>query len=304
MDLVYELNEQLNRAGMDSISAGSTVAFAMECYEKGWITKGDTGGIELTWGSVAAIRTVVTQMINREGFGALLADGVKRAAERLGRHTQTAAMHAGGQEIAYHDPRLDPGMGLHASVEPTPGRHTTGSQLYYDLFRLWTRVPGLPPGHMLYDKATRYEPSHARTASAVAVSNFTQFYSAAGACYFGMLIGVDRVPVFEWANAATGWNLTPEAYLRAGQRIQTLRQMFNIRQGIDPRSLKINPRLTGDPPQDCGPNRGVSYDLDALMRAYWAEIGWDERTGIPTCATIEALEMQDALDSMPQGGAS
>ncbi|MBP9041223.1 MAG: aldehyde ferredoxin oxidoreductase family protein [Anaerolineaceae bacterium] len=301
IDLVYEVNEMLNRAGMDTISVGATVAFAMECYEKGWITREDTGGIELTWGNATAIRTVVEQMIAREGFGALLADGVKRAAEKLGPHTLDSAIHAGGQEMAYHDPRLDPGMGLHASVDPTPGRHTTGAQLYYDMFKLWTRVPGLPQSTQFYSKETRYLPGNGRTTGAVAVSNFTQFYNSIGACYMGMLIGVDRVPVFEWANAATGWNLTPAEYLRTGQRIQTLRQMFNIREGIDPRKIKVSKRLTGDPPLEDGPNRGVKFDIDALIKAYWQEIGWDPETGIPTQETLDALEMSDVLEQKPQG---
>lgn len=301
LDLVYELNEMLNRAGMDSISVGGAVAFAMECYEKGWITKEDTGGIELTWGNASAIHTVVTQMIAREGFGALLTDGVKKASEKLGPHTQDSAIHAGGQEMAYHDPRLDPGMGLHASVDPTPGRHTTGAQLYYEVYRLWTRVPGLPQSTQFYSKETRYLPGNGRTEGAVAVSNFTQFYNSIGACYLGMLIGVDRVPIFEWTNAATGWNLTPAEYLRTGQRIQTLRQMFNIREGIDPRKIKVSKRLTGDPPQEVGPNRGVNYDIDALIKAYWQEIGWDPETGIPTQETLDALEMSDVLGQRSQG---
>lgn len=299
LNLVYEVNELLNRAGMDTISAGSTVAFAMECYEKGWITREDTGGLELTWGNKQAIRELLQQMIHRQGFGALLADGVKRAAEKISPAAADAAIHAGGQEMAYHDPRLDPGMALHASVDPTPGRHTTGSQLYYDMFKLWTRVPGLPQSGQFYAKPTRYQPGNGRTVSAVAVTNFTQFYNSAGACYFGMLIGVDRVPIFEWANAATGWDLTPQEYLRIGQRIQTLRQMFNIREGIDPHSLKVNRRLLGDPPQEVGPNRGVQFDLDVLMKAYWEEIGWDPQTGIPTPQTLQALQMDDVLGTNP-----
>ncbi len=296
LDLVYEINETLNRTGMDSISAGGTIAYAMECYDKGWITKKDTGGIELTWGNVAAIRKVLDQMIKREGFGALLTDGTRKAAEALGSHTKEAAIQAGGQEIAFHDPRLDPGMALHASVDPTPGRHTTGAQLYVDMYHLWTRIPGLPASKLFSGKSTRYSPDHDRTISAVSVSNFTQFYNSVGACYTGMLIGVDRVPIFEWVNAATGWNLTPAEYLKIGQRIQTLRQMFNIREGIDPHDLKISRRLIGEPPLDSGPNKDVKYDLTALMKAYWQEIGWDPETGIPTRETLQSLDLMDIID--------
>ncbi len=291
IEFAYEMNDLLNREGMDTISAGGSMAFAMECYEKGWITKEDTGGIELTWGSTQAARSIFEQMINRTGFGALLADGTKVAVKKLKPITAEAAIHSGGQEMAYHDPRLDPGMGLHASVDPTPGRHTTGAQLYYDLYKLWTRVPGLKPVTQFYDKESRYEDSEFRMKGAVAVSNFTQFYNAMGMCYFGMLIGVDRVPIFEWANSVTGWNLKPEEYMQIGHRIQTLRQMFNIREGIDPRAINVNKRLFGVPPQQVGPNKGVSFDLEKLKKGYWREIGWDSETGIPTGTTLEQLEL-------------
>lgn len=293
--LAYEMNELCNRAGMDTISAGGCIAFAMECYEKGWITKEDTGGIELTWGNGEAIRAVMQQMIDRQGFGALLTDGTKLAAKKLHPEAIHSAIQAGGQEIAYHDPRMDPGMALHASVDPTPGRHTTGAQLYYELYKLWTRVPGLKPASQFYPIESRYAADEYRMKGAVAVSNFTQFYNSAGMCYFGMLIGVDRVPIFEWANSVTGWDLTPSDYMEIGHRIQTLRQMFNIREGIDPKSLKVSKRLFGDPPQEVGPNKGVSYDLDILMRGYWQEIGWDANTGIPTPATLEELELTELV---------
>ncbi len=296
INLAYELNDRVNRAGMDSISAGGTLAFAMECFEKGLITQKDTGGIELTWGNAAAIREVLQQMIDRRGFGALLTDGTRAAAEKLGHHAARYAIHAGGQEMAYHDPRMDPGMGLHASVDPTPGRHTTGAQLYYDLYKLWTRVPGLKPAAQFYPKESRYAADEFRMKGAVAVSSFTQFYNAMGMCYFGMLVGVDRVPVFEWANSVTGWHLPPEEYMLAGRRIQTLRQMFNVREGIDPRALKVNKRLFGDPPQEDGPNRGVSYDLDILMKGYWKEIGWDPENGVPTHATLEELGLVNLIE--------
>lgn len=294
--LAYELNDLVNRAGMDSISAGGTLAFAMECYEKGLITKKDTNGLELTWGNGAAIREVLHQMIDRRDFGALLTDGSRRAAEKLGHRAADFAIHSGGQEMAYHDPRMDPGMGLHASVDPTPGRHTTGAQLYYDLYRLWTRVPGLQAPLPFYSKESRYAADKFRMQGAVAVSSFTQFYNAMGMCYFGMLAGVDRVPVFEWANSVTGWHLKPEEYMLAGRRIQTLRQAFNIREGVDPRTLKMSKRLFGDPPQEVGPNKGVKFDLDLLMKGYWQEIGWDPMNGIPTRSTLEELDLVDLVD--------
>lgn len=296
MEAVYLANEYLNRAGMDTISAGNTVAFAMECYEKGWITPADTGGMELTWGNDAILLPLLEQMVKREGIGALLADGTRAAARKLNAQSMTAAVQAGGQEIGFHDPRLDPGMGLHASVEPTPGRHTTGSQQYYEMYHLWKRVTAAPQPAFFYSKASKKDTQGERITAAVANSEFQQVYNGAGGCMFGMLIGVDRVPIFEWLNAATGWDYSPDDYMRIGRRIQTLRQAFNVREGISPMDLKVNKRLY-DFPLPEGPNKGVTFDLEAMMHAYWQEIGWDRDSGAPTPQSLAELDLTDWVEA-------
>jgi aldehyde:ferredoxin oxidoreductase len=108
LDAIFTINELLNRAGMDSISAGATVAFAIECFENGLLTREDTGGLELTWGNAPSIVALVRLMIAREGIGDLLADGVKAAAKRIGKASQEFAVTAGGQEPGMHDSRFDP----------------------------------------------------------------------------------------------------------------------------------------------------------------------------------------------------
>jgi len=196
-----------------------------------------------------------------------------------------------------HDPRLDPGYALHASVEPTPGRHTTGCQVYYDMYRLWTRIPGLPRPRLLSAKARKYRADAAQAAIAVANSCFTQLYNGAGLCMFGAMMGVDRIPVFEWLNAATGWHVTPEEYMEVGKRIQTVRQLFNVREGIDLHSLAISPRATGDPPLQRGANRGRTIPLTALVRGYWKNMGWDPETGVPSPSTIAELGIAPLTDT-------
>lgn len=305
LDSILEINDLLNRAGMDSISAAATVAFACECYEKGLITQADTGGLDLSWGNSPAFVTLVQQMIAREGFGAVLADGARAAARQVGSGSEEFAMHAGGQELAFHDPRRDPGYGLHASIDPTPGRHHTGAMQYYDLFRLWKKIPGLPAVTPTASHISRYQATRENALKAVATSCFTQLIAAGGFCLFGLFPGVDRVPIFEWFNAATGWDLSPEEYMQVGRRIQTLRQLFNIRQGIDPWSLKTNPRMIGFPPLPAGPNRGRSFDLDQVMSDYWREIGWNADTGVPLQETLEKLGLpgiESAVHAVDDGG--
>ncbi|MBG0785234.1 MAG: aldehyde ferredoxin oxidoreductase family protein [Anaerolineaceae bacterium] len=295
-EAVLVINDLLNRAGMDSISAGGTVASAIEWYEKGWITRDDTDGLALTWGNSEAIIALVRKMIAREGFGDLLADGSKQAALKLEIQSRETAVTAGGSELAMHDPRLDPGFGLHASVEPTPGRHTTGAFIYYDMYRLWTRVPELPKPTLLYSKQEAFHPSQESAVKSVAMSNYANFYNALGICMFGTFLGADNLPLFDWANAAAGFDLTPQEYLKIGWRIQTLRQMFNVKQGIEPAQIRVSPRALGIPPQTSGPNRGAQVWLDEMRRNYWAEIGWDPETGVPTPETLLTLGLSHLID--------
>ena len=286
---IFYLNELLNRAGMDTISAGGTVAFAIECYEQGLLTKEDTGGLELTWGNGPAIVALVEKMIRREGVGDLLADGSKMAARRLGKGSDQYAMHIGGQEAAMHDGRNDPGFNVHYAVEATPGRHTLGAQLYYEMFQLWKTVKGLPRATPLYFKGRKYRADAEKAVTAAACSKFMSLANAAGFCLFGLMLGAKRIPSFAWLNAATGWNKTPEQYLEIGARIQTLKQAFNIRQGVDPRSIKVPDRMLGLPALSKGANKGRTMDLDTMRSDYWRQFGWDPETGRPDDAAVRPL---------------
>jgi len=278
---IYTLNDMLNRAGMDTISAGGTIAFAMECYEKGLLTREDTDGLELTWGNSAAIVALAEKIIRREGIGDLLADGSRVAAQKIGQDSDRLAMHAGGQELGMHDGRYDPGFALHYCVEPTPGRHTIGSQMYYEMFRLWEKIPDLPDVSLFYTKGSKYESEKEKIDAAAACSRFMNVLNGSGTCLFGAFLGVERLPLFEWLDAATGWHRSPAEYMDIGERIQTLKQAFNIKHGVEPKSFKANPRTLGRPPQTAGANEGRSVAVESMMRAYWQHFGWDPETGRP-----------------------
>ena len=291
-DSIFYLNEVLNRAGMDTISAGGTVAFAIESYENGLITKEDTGGLELTWGNTKAIVALIEMMVKREGIGDILADGSKIAAKKIGKGSQAYAIQAGGQEPAMHDGRGDPGFALHYSVEPTPGRHTIGSQLYYEMFQLWKVVKGLPKIKPLYMKDEKYETDEGKAIQAAACSKYMNVVNACGMCLFGVFLGIKRIPTFDWINAATGWDLTPNDYMDIGERIQTIKQAFNVKHGIDPRDYKISDRALGIPPLKDGANKGRSVPIDKLRHDYWAHFDWDPQTGKPTAASLKRLGIQ------------
>lgn len=287
---ILYLNELLNRATMDSISTGGTVAFAIECYENGILTKEDTDGLELTWGNTKAIVSLVEKMIKREGIGDLLADGSKIAAQKIGKDADAYAIHAGGQELPMHDSRNDPGFGMHYSVEPTPGRHTIGSFLYYGGFQLWQKDDTLPKPPAKYPRSEHFVPSELNGIKAVACSNYKMVIDGSGVCLFAANLGAS-FPIFRYLNAVTGWDKTPHEYLEIGRRVQTLRQMFNIREGIDPKSLISNKRANGEPKLNKGHNKDISLDMDKFMEVYWKSIGWNIKTGIPTKESIRELNL-------------
>ncbi len=293
LDSIFYLNELLNRAGMDSVSAGGSAAFAVECYEKGILTKEDTDGLELSWGNSQAIIALIEKMVKREGIGDLLADGVKVASEKIGKDSDQYAVHAGGQELGMHDPRNDPGFGVHFSVEPTPGRHTTGAQMFYDMYRLWDKVKGFPEIPKKFSKDSKYEADEVKAKGAVGNSLIKQVVDGAGQCFLALPMNITRFPIFEYLNAATGWNKTPNEYMEMGRRIQTLKQMFNVRQGIDPWSLKLSGRAYGKNPLEAGPNKGRTFDVEKMMTDYWKEIGWNPETGVPTEETVKELGLPD-----------
>ncbi len=289
VNTIFEVNETLNRAGMDSISAGHAVAFAMECFEKKIITVQDTGGMALEWGSPDALTWLVEQMIYRQGIGHILADGVARAARHLGRGSDAFAFHAGNQELAMHDGRNDPGFALHYSVEPAPGRHTNGAWLYYEMYQLWKKVSTAPRMPLVYSKARKYATGPDKAAMGSANSRFLNVMNGAGMCQFGAFMGANRIRIFDWLNAATGWHMTPDEYMEAGTRIQTLKQAFNRKHGIQPKSFIVKGRPVGDPPMTHGANKDRSVDIDTLAADYWEAFGWDRNTGHPSEQQIEAV---------------
>lgn len=294
LDSIFYLNEILNRAGMDTISAGHAVGMAIECYENGIISLDDLNGVDIGWGKAEEIIKFIKMMIAREGIGDVFADGTKVAAEKLKGDAIKYAIQAGGQECGMHDGRGDPPLAIHYSVDATPGRHTTGSSQYYSVAHLWKRV-SWAPALRVTPKSKEYIPSKEEAAKAVAMGYYKRIVDGVGACFFGVLLGVENFRLFEWLNAATGWDKTPDEYMVVAKRIYTLRQMFNIKHGIDPWSYRLHPRLAGEPPLERGPLKGKSLQIDDMMREYWDYCGWNRETGIPLDQTLAELNLVELV---------
>jgi aldehyde:ferredoxin oxidoreductase len=260
-----------NSYGMDTISAGSIIAFAMECYENGIITKADTDGIELTFGNHQAMVAMTEKMAKREGIGDVLADGVKIAAEKIGKGAEEFAVHAGGQELGMHDPKLPgnrfPGMASAAmyKMDATPGRHTTG----------------FGPSIFLH-----------------CVLN------AAGLCMHSGMAGSPQKYIPGFLRTVTGWDVTLEELLKTGERIATMRHVFTLREGVNPLERYVHPRIIGRPPQTEGPLTGLSPDLEAETWWNLGALDWDRVTTKPSRQRLLELGMDDIADELwpPQQG--
>ncbi len=281
LESIVQANNLCDRYGLDTISTGASVAFALECVEAGLISREQAGGLDLSWGNGEAIVALVEKIARREGLGDLLADGVQRAAQKIGPAAEAFAMHAGGQELPMHDSRFEPVSGLAYQIDPTPGRHTTANGGMYNipaLQKLFADEGFKPPGHYEYQgKGALY----------ALMNRYFQVLNCAGLCMFSAIVGVP--PLLEWINAATGWDLDQKELLRTGHRIQVLRHMFNLRQGIGPGDVSLPARAAGKPPLQEGPLEGVTLDMEAMIRDYHRAMGFDEQSGVPGDELLESL---------------
>jgi aldehyde:ferredoxin oxidoreductase len=280
LDSVVKLNDICNRYGLDTISAGAAVAFAIECYENGILTKKDTDGLEMTWGNAATIVAMTEKLGKREGLGDIIADGVKKAAEKIGKGSEKYAMHVGGQEVPAHDSRGGPGFAIGYAGEPTPARHTQSGEGPY------------PPGTMpepdfdrrLYKGRGKWHKLG---------TNICQAYNAAGICMIVLGDGYGHFDQFmEALQVITGWDITREEMVKTGERIDAMRQAFNIREGIKT-PWKLPERMMGVPPKKVGPRAGITLTKDELTEEFYKESDWDAQTGKPSKKRLEELGLSD-----------
>ena len=286
VESIIKANDICDRYGIDTISAGTVIAFAMECYESGLIGEKETGGIELTWGNASAIVAVLEKMAKREGFGAVLADGVQRAAERIGRGSDKCAIHVHGQEPGYHDPRLNPLRGLGYIASPRPGRHGDGfASIRLDTEKSLGPYPEIkaPEGGSEYERRGRI---HAIAGS------YMQTFSDSGMCQYAISSG-SNFPLVDFISAVTGWDFGAAEAITTGRRIQTLRQAFNIREGLSAQGFRLPDRIAKPP--SMGPYAGRSIDFDALRAAYYAEMEWDIESGCPSEVCLSKLGLEELV---------
>jgi aldehyde:ferredoxin oxidoreductase len=274
VEAMLKCNEICNRAGLDTISAGGTIAWAIECFENEVLNREETGGLELTWGNSEAVVAATQAMADGTGFGAILQLGSRAAADKLGKgheYLQTAQ----GIELPMHDPRLAPGYARTYQFDPTPGRHVKGS------IALVQMMAG----------PEKYIPEDTGFYEMVLVSG-TEMQNCLGLCMFSMFTGIQTMN-YTMLEAVTGKPFKAVDQLRTGMRIMNMRHVFNLREGITPKDTDLAPRALGQPPLTAGPLAGVQLNAKRLGENFFNWMGWDLETGKPSRRMLELFGGMD-----------
>ncbi|MCR4424996.1 MAG: aldehyde ferredoxin oxidoreductase family protein [Firmicutes bacterium] len=293
LEAIAKGNEWCNKYGIDTISTGLAIAFAMECFEDGILTMDDTDGVELRFGNADAMLAMVEAICERRGLGKLLGEGALAAAKVIGRGAERLVMHVKGQELGMHEPRGKVGLGLAYAVSPTGPDHM---EIAHDpVFQ----APGFglnsvaPLGILESLSPLDLGPRKVRMVAYLQL--LRQLDNILGICDFagpalGSLTVTDTV---ELVRAATGWDTSLWELLKASERALTMARLLNLREGFGREHDTLPERLFE--PMPGGPSKGQRIDPDVLDRAistYYAMMGWDPETGVPTQEKLSELELK------------
>ncbi len=281
LDSLIKIDNICNNYGMDTISAGSLVAFLINCFEEGIITKADTDGLEMRWGNHAAIVKMTEKIANREGIGDILAQGFEEATKHIGKGAEPYAIHVRGEALPMHDPRFDPAMALIYKVNASPAKHLPASQFF--------KPPGLDLEIPAFGTERTKQKERARGVKILECLNNSM--SSSGLCVRGYLsFDVEFFPAF--LGAATGKEWTVEELITAGERIANVRQAFNVREGVNLIEEHFPSLTLGKPPLERGPLKDVTIDLNLMMDEYLKEMDWDRQTGKPSRKKLNDLGLE------------
>lgn len=294
LDQVLYLNRICDEMGMDVISAGRTISFAMELWEKEILDLEDTGGIPMHWGDVETTARMLVMIAKREGFGALLGEGVKRAAEKIGRGAEEFAMHVKGVEIPGQDGRAQKSMGL---------AHATSSRGADHLKAFPTIDETNQPDDALRRYGEAYLPEMANPLETKHKpflikdgEDFCAAVDAVGVCKSG---GTNVFTEFYWEDiaeaieAATGMEMPVARLKEIGERIYNLQRCYNVLHGITRADDRL-PRRFSLEANPSGNARGSTIDLEPMLDEYYDLRGWECVTGYPSKETLMKLGLKDA----------
>jgi aldehyde:ferredoxin oxidoreductase len=274
LEAVAKANDLCNRYGLDTISTGNVIAFAMECFEKGLISR-ESAGVDLKWGNADAIVEMVGMIGRREGLGALLGEGVRKASEKIGQGAEGFAVHVKGLELPMHDPRAFKGMGLQYATSHRGACHLRG--LFYHIEQ-GERIPDLGI-HKRYERFTVDD----KAEPLIAIQNWHDVLDSLIMCKFAIMAPASVLSMFQMV---TGWDFRLGELIKAGERAWNLKKLINMRYGMTAKDDVLPPRLMEPLPD--GGCKGSVTELDKMLPKYYEIRGWGV-DGIPTKEKLQEL---------------
>ena len=286
-------NQVCNRYGMDIISAGATIGFAMEAFENGIIDESDTGGLRLEWGDREMAIRLLEMMGRREGFGDILAEGSAKAAQKIGKGAEKYALHVKGMEISGQDGRTHRSIGLGHATGARGADHLRSlvvvDQLGYEdiAAERWgaDKLPEIVDPYTEKYKATAVFESE--NSYCIRDTLIVCWYSVSWPPIFWMQDFADMLPL------ATGVKEfgSVDTLIEIAERQVNLKRLFNAREGISRKDDNLPARFTDEPMPE-GPGKGQVVDLESMLNDYYRLRGWDLETGLPTKETIRRLSLE------------
>lgn len=277
LDAIALANYLCNEYGMDTISTGVTIGFAMELYEKGIITEEDVG-FELNWGDAEAMIRLIEMMAHREGFGEILADGSQAAAEKLGKDAIKYAIQVKGLELPAYDPRGAHGIGLNYATSNRGAAHVNG-------YTIAAEIVGAPL------KVDPFDAGPEKVGLTIAFQNLTAAVDSIGICLF-TTFSVGAEEFAPMVSAMTGWkDFTAEEFVQTGERIYALERLFLQREGFSSKDDTLPERLTDEEMPE-GPAKGKTMPLEQMLKMYYQQRGYDDE-GHPTKVKLQELHLEE-----------
>jgi aldehyde:ferredoxin oxidoreductase len=302
LNAIAHANELCNAYMLDSISTGATIAFAMECFEHGLIDLNTTGGIDLRFGNAEAMLQMIEQIAHRQGFGNVLAEGSRRAAEQIGGEAHLFAMQVKGQELAMHEPRGKYNVGMGYAISEIGADHlvvahdpafANPESIQFKSARGLGIQKALPSRSLSDDKMELF----------YILEKWGSLEKVIGYCFFGpsprSFIPVEDV-IFS-IEAATGWKISMEQALEIGERATNMARIFNLREGFSRVDDTLPERLFQGLENGALQGQAMSRpEFEQALTSLYQIKGWDPHSGIPTQERLEALSLGWASDLLPQ----
>jgi aldehyde:ferredoxin oxidoreductase len=282
LEVISKANDLCNRYGLDTISVGGVVGFAMECYEYGLLTLEDTGGVALEWGSAEALLHCVEMLARNEGIGELLGRGSRSAAEHIGGVSREFAIETKGLEFPAHEPRVLNGTALSYATSNRGACHLADmNSRFYEKALTMPEIGVLEPLGTLTVEG--------KGALVAGLQNVSGLYDSLKMCKFTVWFGIDTAKLLEFLCLTNGWDMDMDEFLRAGERIFNIKRLYNIRCGISRKDDTLPPRILTSERKK---NKDGDHlpPLHRMLSDYYKVRGWDE-LGIPMKETCNNLSL-------------